>query len=108
MGELLEACVRVTGSDAELRWTDPEVLLAAGAEPWSDLPIWLPPGELHDTMHRGDHTKAHAAGLRCRPVGETVADTWAWLRALGGTAPQRPDRPAVGLAPELEAKLLAL
>ncbi|WP_239008499.1 NAD-dependent epimerase/dehydratase family protein [Streptomyces sp. Tue 6075] len=108
MGELLEACVRTTGSDAELRWTDPEVLLAAGAEPWSDLPIWLPPGELYDTLHRGDHTKAYAAGLRCRPVEKTVADTWTWLRALGGTAPRRPDRPAVGLDPELEAKLLAL
>ncbi|MER6023952.1 NAD-dependent epimerase/dehydratase family protein [Streptomyces anulatus] len=108
MGELLEACVRVTGADAELRWTDSKVLLAAGAEPWSDLPIWLPPGELYDTLHRGDHTRAYAAGLRCRPVEETVADTWTWLRALGGAAPQRPDRPAVGLDPLLEAKLLAL
>ncbi|MFJ2026135.1 NAD-dependent epimerase/dehydratase family protein [Streptomyces sp. NPDC087897] len=108
MGELLAACVAVTGSDAELRWTDAETLLAAGVEPWSDLPVWLPPGELYDTLHRGDHTKAYAAGLRCRPVEETVADTWSWLCALGGTAPRRPDRPAVGLAPALEAKLLAL
>ncbi|MCX4711579.1 NAD-dependent epimerase/dehydratase family protein [Streptomyces griseus] len=108
MGELLTACVRATGSDAELRWTDPEVLLAAGVEPWTDLPVWLPPGELYDTLHRGDHTKAYAAGLRCRPVGETVADTWSWLRTLGGVAPRRPDRPAVGLDPRLEAKLLAL
>ncbi|MCL6287821.1 NAD-dependent epimerase/dehydratase family protein [Streptomyces sp. ID03-2B] len=108
MGELLTACVRATGSDAELRWTDPEVLLAAGVEPWTDLPVWLPPGELYDTLHRGDHTKAYAAGLRCRPVGETVADTWSWLRTLGGIAPRRPDRPAVGLDPHLEAKLLAL
>ncbi|MFJ6886181.1 NAD-dependent epimerase/dehydratase family protein [Streptomyces californicus] len=108
MGELLAACVAATGSDAELRWTDADILRAAGAEPWSDLPIWLPPGELYDTLHRGGHTKAHDAGLRCRPVGETVTDTWSWLRALGGAAPRRPDRPAVGLAPELEAKLLAL
>ncbi|MEV1044977.1 NAD-dependent epimerase/dehydratase family protein [Streptomyces sp. NPDC049916] len=107
MGELLDACVATTGSDAELRWTDPDVLLAAGVEPWSDLPIWLPPGELHATMHQGSHTKAHAAGLRCRPVGETVADTWAWLCGRGGLAPQRPDRPAVGLDPQVEAKLLA-
>ncbi|WP_307128838.1 NAD-dependent epimerase/dehydratase family protein [Streptomyces sp. B1I3] len=107
MGELLDACVRVTGSRAELCWTDPEVLLAAGVEPWTDLPVWLPAGELHDALHRGDAGKAEAAGLRCRPVAETVADTWAWLGERGGTAPQRPDRPPVGLDPSTEARLLA-
>ncbi|WP_406290846.1 NAD-dependent epimerase/dehydratase family protein [Streptomyces sp. NBC_00209] len=107
MGGLLDACVRATGSDAELRWTPAEQILAAGVEPWTDLPVWLPPGETYDALHQGDVGLAHANGLRCRPVEETVADTWAWLRELGGTAPQRPDRPAVGLAPETEAKLLA-
>ncbi|WNI26875.1 NAD-dependent epimerase/dehydratase family protein [Streptomyces sp. ITFR-16] len=107
MGEFLEACVRVTGSDAELRWTDTDRILAAGVEPWTDLPVWLPPGELYDTLHQGDVSRAHAAGLRCRPVEETVADTWAWLCALGGEAPQRPDRPLKGIDPQTEAKLLA-
>ncbi|MFC9858772.1 MULTISPECIES: NAD-dependent epimerase/dehydratase family protein [unclassified Streptomyces] len=107
MGELLDSCVRVTGSTAELRWTAPETLLAAGVEPWSDLPLWLPAGELYDTLYRGGHTKAYDAGLRCRPVGETVVDTWAWLCERGGSAPQRPDRPRVGLDPATEAKLLA-
>ncbi|MDF2706870.1 NAD-dependent epimerase/dehydratase family protein [Nonomuraea muscovyensis] len=103
--ELLESCVRVTGSDAELRWLDAETILAAGVRPWSDLPVWIV-GEGHDTMHRGDVSKAVAAGLRCRPIEETVADTWAWLRSIGGHAPMRGDRPAVGLDPEAEAKLL--
>ncbi|QXE37228.1 SDR family oxidoreductase [Streptomyces sp. GMY02] len=107
MGELLDACVRVTGSDAELCWTAPEPILAAGIQPWTDLPIWLPPGELHDMLHRGDVSKALASGLRCRPVAETVADTWSWLTSVGGEAPQRPDRLPVGLSPEQEAKLLA-
>ncbi|WP_406207390.1 reductase [Kitasatospora sp. NBC_01560] len=107
MGALLEACVRVTGSDAELRWTEPGPILAAGIEPWSDLPVWIPPGELHDCMHGSDVAKAVAAGLRCRPVAETVADTWAWLQSIGGTAPQRPDRPVVGLDPAREAAVLA-
>ncbi|MEU0809736.1 NAD-dependent epimerase/dehydratase family protein [Streptomyces sp. NPDC005970] len=105
-GELLEACVAVTGADAELRWTDPEAVLAAGVEPWTELPIWLPPGELYDTMYGGDVSRALAAGLRCRPVAETVAATWEWLRKLGGRAPHRPDRPPVGLAPEREATVL--
>ncbi|MEU1621253.1 NAD-dependent epimerase/dehydratase family protein [Streptomyces sp. NPDC005722] len=107
-GELLAACAAVTGSDAELRWTDPEAVLAAGIEPWSELPVWLPPGELYDTLHTGDVSRALATGLRCRPVTETVADTWQWLNSLGGTAPQRPDRPTVGLDPAKEAKALGL
>ncbi|MEU9334555.1 NAD-dependent epimerase/dehydratase family protein [Streptomyces sp. NPDC048290] len=108
MGELLEACVAITGSDAELRWTEPRVVLDAGIEPWTQLPVWVPPdSELHGALHGGDVSRAVAAGLACRPVEETVADTWAWLRSIGGTAPQRPDRPAVGLDPEAEAKVLA-
>ncbi|MFD3440902.1 NAD-dependent epimerase/dehydratase family protein [Streptomyces sp. NPDC058685] len=106
---LLEACVRATGADPELRWTDPEVILAAGVEPWTDLPIWVPREqlpELHHAVHGVGVAKALAAGLRCRPVGETVADTWEWLRSIGGEAPQRPDRPVVGLSATAEAKLL--
>ncbi len=73
--------VDATGSDAKLVWTDPATIEAAGVAPWSDLPIWRPPGsELHDALHRGDVSRALAAGLRCRPAAETVADTWAWLR----------------------------
>ncbi|WP_175411079.1 NAD-dependent epimerase/dehydratase family protein [Streptomyces sp. TRM64462] len=106
MQELLEACVRATGSDAELRWTEPRKILDAGIEPWTDLPVWLPPGDLHDAMHGADVTKALEAGLRCRPVAGTVTDTWAWLTALGGRAPHRPDRTPVGLSPDVEAKVL--
>ncbi|MBY8878882.1 NAD-dependent epimerase/dehydratase family protein [Actinacidiphila acidipaludis] len=108
MGELLEECVAVTGSSAVLRWIPPEVVEAAGIEPWTELPVWLPPGELYDTLHRGDVSKALAAGLRCRPVADTVADTWAWLRSLPGPPPQRPDRPAAGLPAAREAAALAL
>ncbi|MDH2389225.1 NAD-dependent epimerase/dehydratase family protein [Streptomyces sp. HNM0663] len=83
MGELLDACVDATGSDAKLVWTDPAAIEAAGVAAWSDLPIWCPPGgELHDALHRGDVSRVLAAGLRCRPVAETVGDTWAWLRSL--------------------------
>jgi 2'-hydroxyisoflavone reductase len=107
MGRLLEACVRVTGSDAVLRWAPPEVIEAAGIQGWTQLPVWLPPGPEYDALHRGDVRKALAAGLRCRPVEETVADTWQWLSGLDGTAPQRPDRPDVGLDPRTEAEVLA-
>ena len=49
---------------------------------------------------------AYDAGLACRPMPETVADTWAWLTALPGDPPLRADRPPVGLAPEREALII--
>ena len=107
MGELLDACVRVTGGRAELRWTAPELILDAGIEPWTGLPVWVPEGsDLHDALHRADVSRAVRDGLRCRDVTETVRDTWEWLTGLGGIAPHRPDRPPVGLDPAVEAKVL--
>ncbi|WP_433261235.1 NAD-dependent epimerase/dehydratase family protein [Actinosynnema sp. CS-041913] len=109
-GDLLDACAAVTGSGAELCWTAPERVLAAGIRPWTDLPIWLPPGEMHELLHRTDVSKAVAAGLRCRPLAETVADTWDWLRGVDGplstgSLPRNDD--LVGLDPLLEAQVLS-
>ncbi|GAA3105188.1 NAD-dependent epimerase/dehydratase family protein [Nonomuraea salmonea] len=113
MEAFVTACVEVTGAGAELRWVDPEPILAAGIRPWVDLPGWLPPGDMYELLHRTDVSKAVAAGLRCRPVEETVADTWAWLRDVGGDVPEssqsayRADHVPADLDPDLEAKLLA-
>ncbi|TDE09490.1 NAD-dependent epimerase/dehydratase family protein [Jiangella asiatica] len=108
MGELLASVVATTGGVASLRWVDPEAILAAGVEPWNDLPVWIPPGHPYTEfgLHSGDVSRATAAGLRPRPVDETVADTWAWLRSIGGQPPHRGDRPTVGLDPEVEARIL--
>ncbi|MEV4277642.1 NAD-dependent epimerase/dehydratase family protein [Actinoplanes xinjiangensis] len=106
MGELLTVANEVTGGHADLRWRDPDTILAAGVQPWTHLPIWLPPGPLHAALHQGDVSRALAAGLHCRPVADTITDTWTWLAALPGGAPQRTDRPAVGLDPDVEATLL--
>jgi 2'-hydroxyisoflavone reductase len=107
MGELLEACVAVAGGSADLRWTPPSTILGAGVEPWMDLPIWLPPGEQHEALHESDVAKAVAAGLRCRPVAETVADTWAWMQTLDAPPAPPRDLPPVGLDPAVEAEVLA-
>ncbi|MEW1779584.1 SDR family oxidoreductase [Streptomyces sp. NPDC086777] len=104
MGDLLEACRRSTGSEAELRWTDAETVLAAGIEPWTQLPVWVPAdSESHGAVHGLDVSRAVATGLRCRPVAQTVADTWRWLRGLDGAAPVRP---GIGLDPAVEARVL--
>ncbi|MDM7832340.1 NAD-dependent epimerase/dehydratase family protein [Cellulomonas edaphi] len=103
---LLAACLAATGSTANLVWIPEDDVLAAGAEPWTQLPIWVPEhGEWAGFME-GQPRRALSAGLRCRPVEETVADTWEWLRGRGPVA-QRADRPVHGLPEELERALLA-
>ncbi|MFE9257782.1 NAD-dependent epimerase/dehydratase family protein [Streptomyces sp. NPDC006879] len=106
MGDLLDACREVTGAGAQLRWVDAEALAEAGIEPWTELPIWLPEGASYDYFHCGDVTKARSDGLRCRPVQDTVADTWRWLTGIGGAAPQRPDQRPPGLDRAREREFL--
>ena len=104
--ELLQACVEVTGSDAELVWVPEDALAAAGAEPWTQLPCWVPEtGEFAGFLEAATDLAA-ATGLRCRPVRATVQDTWDWLQR-DGWPQQRPDRPVHGLPAELEQQLLA-
>lgn len=106
IGALLEACVRVTGSDAELVPVTPERVEAAGVSGWTHLPIWVPPtGELA-ALHDADTGAAAAAGLRCRPMADTVADTWAWLQAEGTPTPPSNRAGEIGLSAEQERRLL--
>lgn len=102
--ELLEACVEVTGSDAELVWVDEADLAAAGVQPWTQLPCWVPEsGELAGVM-QGDAGRAAAAGLTVRPVEQTVADTWEWVQQAG--VPRGRPGMEPGLPAELERALL--
>jgi 2'-hydroxyisoflavone reductase len=106
MRSLLTAARDVIGSDARLIWVSPEVIEAAGIAPWTELPVWAPPEGEAAGLHTGDVSKAYAAGLTCRPVAETVADTWAWLQAEGDP-PLPPGRPGPGLDPDREREVLA-
>ena len=104
IGELLEECVRVTGSDAELVWLSPEVVEASGVSPWTELPIWTPPtGELARAprlRHLGRPRRRAAV-----PADRlTVADTWAWLQREGIRV-SREDRPPTGMDEAGEQRL---
>jgi 2'-hydroxyisoflavone reductase len=106
MASLLEAAIAATGSDARLVWVPPDVIEAAGIAPWIELPVWLPPDGEGAGLHTGDVSAVYAAGLSCRPVQETVADTWAWLQEEGDP-PISAGGPAHGLDPERERAVLA-
>jgi 2'-hydroxyisoflavone reductase len=94
-GEVLDACVRVTGSDAELVWVPSERLAAAGVGEWMELPLWIA-GPEYAGMLLADNRRAVAAGLTFRPLDETVRATLEQAETVEG----------VGLAPEREAELL--
>jgi 2'-hydroxyisoflavone reductase len=43
IGELLDAVHEATQRRAALVWMSPDQIDEAGVEPWTDLPLWLPP-----------------------------------------------------------------
>lgn len=104
MREVLETCREVAGSAAQLTWIPDAWLLEAGAGPWLELPLWVPENERFAGFMEVDCRKAIAAGLRFRPLTETVRETLAWDAARPAEAREKP---RAGLAPAREAELLA-
>jgi 2'-hydroxyisoflavone reductase len=110
MRDLLEGCAAVAAAPGtSLTWVQPDVIEQTGLQAWTELPIWLPPDGDSEWLFSMDVDRAFAAGLSTRPLGDTIADTWAWLRMLPGGLPvPGPGRPRHGVSPEREAAALAL
>ncbi len=104
MGRLLEVCKETTGADARFVWVDEKFLLDADVGPWMEMPLWVAETS-EDTVNRYFMSvsvdKAVAAGLKFRPLEETVRDTLAW----DSTRPADTQRRA-GLAREKEREVL--
>ena len=108
MGDLLALCTEVTGSSPALTWVDEEFLLAHDVLPWVELPIWVPSVGEWAGFYATDASLAQRSGLTCRPVRETVSDTWSWLRDNPAwTQVVTANRTRVGMEPGREAELLA-
>ena len=100
--DFLDACLPVTQGAGRPVWVEPEVLIEQGVKQWTELPLW----RTHEGVWAVDSTHAVEAGLRCRPLTETIADTWAWLQADGRPV-QHPRWAEHGIDPDKEAKILA-
>lgn len=85
MGDLIEAARTARGGDAPAaRWVDESVLLAHKVEPWTGLPLWIPATFDDEAgFMQIDCSKAERAGLRTRPLADTVRDTAQWLAQRG-------------------------
>jgi 2'-hydroxyisoflavone reductase len=102
LGRLLEVSKQVSGSDAAFHWASVDFLNQNNVEPWSDMPVWVPDDEENAGFSRVDVSKAIAAGLRFRPLEETVRDTLEWAQTRPAEHVWR-----ARLAPEREAQALA-
>lgn len=80
---------------ADVTWVTPEHLIEHEVGEWMELPLWI--GDpAWAGMHKTVVSRAVNAGLRFRPVAETLAG-----------AAEAPAVEGVGLTPEREAELLA-
>jgi 2'-hydroxyisoflavone reductase len=107
MGQVLEDCTAVTEGCARFIWVSDEDLLAAGVQPWTELPLWVPERDSRvGGMLLADNRRAVAAGLTFRPLADTIRATLEWDRREGAAGHDLPIR-VTPIAPEREAKLLA-
>jgi 2'-hydroxyisoflavone reductase len=98
LGRVLDACLAAAGGGARIVWVDEAFLLERGVEPWTELPLWTPGRDMAG-FQRSDVSRALAAGLRIRPIAETVADTLRW-------AQETHPGPGASMTREREAALL--
>ncbi|HKP71521.1 MAG TPA: NAD-dependent epimerase/dehydratase family protein [Pyrinomonadaceae bacterium] len=99
MGQFLEECRRVSGSDATFTWVGEEVLVKNRVVTIFEMPFWE--RRRKAGFFAIDSRKAFAAGLDLRPLTTTIQDTLEWCAA------RPPETPwAAGLSEARERDLL--
>ncbi len=105
IGEMLQACKEVSGSDATFTWASTAFLEEHEVSAWMDMPVWVPL-EGEEAGHPFINVdRALAAGLTYRPIRQTVRATLDWWATLDGE--QQTSHMRAGISPEREAELLA-
>jgi 2'-hydroxyisoflavone reductase len=102
MAQLLYACASVAAQlgapPADILWADDAFLMQRDVAQWTELPLWLTEAEYAGILTL-NNAKALAAGLRTRPVEQTVRAILEWIENDSGV-------PGGGMTPEREAELL--
>jgi 2'-hydroxyisoflavone reductase len=93
--ELVEACQRVGDADGRPVWVDPGFLAEQGVGEWMELPLWISDPDSVGMM-QADVSRALDAGLRFRPLDDTVR----------GTLELAETTEAAGMKPERERELI--
>jgi len=104
MGKLLNECLTVTGSAADLTWVDAAFLAEQGVQAWTDMPVWVPAEGEYAGFGQVSTAAAQARGLKYRPLADTIGDTLAWFESQ---PEERRSQLRAGISAEREAEVLA-
>lgn len=99
-GRVIAACQKATSATSTVTWVPGEFV---AKQEGIDFPIWAP--YVGDTkgFHTWQNGRAVKAGLRFRPVEQTVTDTLAWYQ---GQLKEEKGRTRMAFTPEQEAEML--
>jgi len=107
MGQLLETCKKVSGSDASFTWVDEKFLEEQEVKGWSEMPCWVPTvGDFAGIMDV-DVSRALAKGMKIRSLDKTVKGTLDWWASKPESTEEIRTQLRAGIDPEKEAKVLA-
>jgi 2'-hydroxyisoflavone reductase len=100
--QLINACQEFNKKDVATQWIDEDFLMENDVQDWSEVPLWLSykrnmPGFLSINVQ-----KAINAGLKFRPLSETISSILSWDSSRGNIKRQ------AGLDQEKEKELLWL
>lgn len=101
---VLDACKRVSGSDATFAWADAAFLKEQSVAPWMQMPLWIPAEGDYIGFGTVSRQRAIANGLQFRSLDDTVKATLAWFRTLPA---ERQQKLRAGLPADKERDVLA-
>jgi len=108
MGQFLQTCKEVTGSDARFTWVPWSFLQEQKIRGWRDMPIVVPPNGPTAGFDRRNIDRALAKGLTFRPVTVTIKDTLEWNKTRPQDAQDKLAAGAIaGISAQREAEVLA-
>jgi 2'-hydroxyisoflavone reductase len=104
IGDMLDTIKSEEKSNATFTWVSAEFLEGQKISPWSDMPVWIPPGGEGGGISQVSIQRALDKGLTFRPLADTARDTLAWFKSQ---PPERQAKLRAGITPEKEAEVLA-
>ena len=96
-------CPQPPEASSTVTWVPADFLKAQKVSAWQDMPTWIPPAGDYAGFGLRSTAKAQAAGLKYRPLQETVDDTLQWWLGL---PEERRAKPKAGLTAAREAEVL--